>query len=396
MGREAHMSKKFDVNTGNLKNIADDYQRISNSLQNYNYSMQNICNQMSMYSYGNVRNSLSNVIQKNDRNISKMKKMGKSLEQIALQYEQTENRIVNHSNLTRGTGIGSIIDKIISDNPIADIIDQIPDSPWQHITIDRYPGIDENIRIDADSLFPLMGGMTLVGQDVVGEKTVGVSETEENGKRISYKEFNSDDGNGNLYIFTAEGDADIEGLRAYAEGSAAVVEGEIGAEGKYAAGSIGGSILQVEGEASFGIPDSFSVGGDGAKTAGLVLSASGNVVSAEAEGRLGTEKYNVHGEAEGALVGAGAGVEAGLVMEDGQVSLKAEAGAEAYWAKGEVSGGVTIFGIAIDVGVEGMVGVQAEAGGEIGLGGVDLNLGLGPIGLDVAIDWSDFDLTFWD
>ncbi len=45
------------------------------------------------------------------------------------------------------------------------------------------------------------------------------------------------------------------------------------------------------------------------------------------------------------------------INENGTASVKASAGAEAYLAKGEVSGGFTIFGIQVDLGIEGGIGV---------------------------------------
>ena len=62
-------------------------------------------------------------------------------------------------------------------------------------------------------------------------------------------------------------------------------------------------------------------------------------------------------------------------------------------AEGKVEGGVTIFGIDIDVGVKGYAGaVGVEAGGSITTDGVTGSFG-GALGfggkLDVSIDWSD-------
>lgn len=76
----------------------------------------------------------------------------------------------------------------------------------------------------------------------------------------------------------------------------------------------------------------------------------------------------------------------------GTAMVKAKAGAEAYLAKGEVSGGVTILGVDVDFGVEGMVGVQAEAGGKVSSTGVSVDVGIGPIGGKINIDRLDFEL----
>ena len=405
------MSRKFDVNTGNLKNIADDYQKICNRLENYSNSMQSICNQMYSYSYGNVRNSLSNVIQKNDRNIRKMRQMGNSLSSIAGQYEQTENRIVNHSNLSGKTSIGSIVDIITDDNRIPDIINPIPGIIDR---IDDIVGPDAvipepiwkigiNDWLDIVPIMPTVIGMpmmplvTLIGLHKLFEVKEGAEKKVEG--NVSYKDWTSKNGVASAAFLTAGGAAGLEQWRAYAEGSAAVLTGKVEKEGKYAAGSAEASFLKVEGEASIGVSNSYSEkDGEGeVSTIGAKASVSANVLTGEAEGRLGLEDMNVHGGAEGSLVGAGAEAEAGITYgANGEFKAKAGAEAEAYLAKGEVKGGFTIFGIDIEVGAEGMIGVQAEAEVEAGLDGFGFDLGLGPIGLDVAIDWSDFDLTFWD
>lgn len=394
------MNKQFDVNIGNLKQIADDYQKISKSLERYSQSMQNISNQMSMYSYGNVRNSLSKVIQENNSNISKMRKMGNSLASIALKYGQTENRIVNHSNIAGGPGSGPIFDRI----PIEELFPGITEI----IGPDGKLEIPESIwKIDIEDWFKFIPIMPLVPISPIIPGIIGLHnlfEVKEGAEKkvegsVSYKDWKSENEVLSGAFLTAEGEAGLEQWRAYAQGSAAFLTGAIGKEGKYAAGSAEASLFKVEGEASIGVSNSYSEKDEEGEvsTIGAKVSGSATVLSGEAEGRLGLEDMNVHGEAEGALLGAGAEAEAGITYgTNGEFTAKAGAEAEAYLAKGEVKGGFTVFGIDIEVGAEGMIGVQAEAEVEAGLDGFGFDLGLGPIGLDIAIDWSDFDLTFWD
>ena len=90
-------------------------------------------------------------------------------------------------------------------------------------------------------------------------------------------------------------------------------------------------------------------------------------------------------------------MEAGAI--DGEIGVEAKVGAEAYLAKGELSGGVSVFGIDIDVGVSGTAGgVGASAEGSVTTGGVSGSIGgsfgLGA-GLELSIDWSDFVLWDW-
>jgi len=180
------------------------------------------------------------------------------------------------------------------------------------------------------------------------------------------------------------------GAGASAEASASAAEGSVSADYKYASGSISGSLMAASASAAtvatLGYRDGQGYG---------ELSAKGEVSASaahgEVEGKFGTDYLNIYGKAEGSRIGADASAEAGItVNENGSVSMKAKAEAEAYAAKGEVSGGYNFLGIQIDVGIEGMIGVQAEAGGEISSSGFETDLGLGPIGGNLSIDWSEF------
>ena len=391
------MSKQFDVNTGNLKQITNDYQKICRSLENYSQAMQNISSQMSAYSYGNVRNSLSKVIQENNNNIRRMRKMENSLTSIALKYEQTEKQIVNHSSIVGGPGSGLLFERISIEELFPERIKnlgpdgklEIPESIWK-IDIEDWLGFIP--------IMPLVPISPVIPGIIGLHKLFEIKEGRPEGS-VSYKDWESKNEVLSGAFLTAEGEADLEKWHAYAQGSAAILTGAIKKEGKYAAGSAEASLFKVEGETSIGVSGSYSEKdeeGD-VSTIGAKISGSATVLSGEAEGHLGLEDMNVHGEAEGALLGAGAEAEGGITYgTNGEFTAKAGAEAEAYLAKGEVKGGFTIFGIDIEVGAEGMIGVQAEAEVEAGLDGFGFDLGLGPIGVDIAIDWSDFDLTFWD
>ena len=183
-----------------------------------------------------------------------------------------------------------------------------------------------------------------------------------------------------------------EGLHveAYAKGSA--LEGSASAESEYAKVSVSGSAANVEASAKIGLGTDQNWDEDGTASymmAGAEVSASANAAQASIDSQVGTDDYNIHSNAEGSVVGADASAKAGIYMENGEIQAKAKAEAEAYWAKGEVSSGFTIAGIKVDFTVEGMVGVQAEAGASVSSGGVSGDLGLGPIGLKIKIDWSD-------
>lgn len=185
-----------------------------------------------------------------------------------------------------------------------------------------------------------------------------------------------------------------------------VATGKVSTSSQYHEGNLGGTVLTggVEGEVGFSIIDD----GKFSPSIGAGVSAEGAVVEGSADLRLGDEDNNVHGKAEGTLLGAEAGVEASagkIRIKDkatGQestiIGVKGGAKAEAYLAEGRVSGGFELFGVKFDIGLEGKAGgAGAGVGGYAGTGGVsgelDVGLGLG-IGLDFSIDWSGFKLPW--
>lgn len=110
----------------------------------------------------------------------------------------------------------------------------------------------------------------------------------------------------------------------------------------------------------------------------------------EANGRLGSDDFNVHGKAKGALNTAYAKGEVSFSKD----SFKAGGEVGYYAAKGEVSGGFTLFGIKFDVKAEGGVGGASAKFGckkEGKSAGFDIGGGLGiGGGLSFNVDWSGF------
>lgn len=193
--------------------------------------------------------------------------------------------------------------------------------------------------------------------------------------------------------------------------SLTLLEAELGGEAHLAKGSASGSWGRLSGNASAAVGVVSAVGTIGASLfkdgkfapqIGAKAEAKAVAAQGEVEGKYGSEDFNAHGKAEGELGTASAYAETqvGLVTykdkNGNEVTgwgAKGEVGAEAYLATGKVSGGYTIFGIDIDVGLEGKVGgAGVTAGGGVttgGIGGsVSLGAGLG-LGLDVSIDWTD-------
>ena len=85
-----------------------------------------------------------------------------------------------------------------------------------------------------------------------------------------------------------------------------------------------------------------SVGGRFSKS----VSAKARAVQAETKNRIGTENFNMYANAEGSALYAEATVDNGILTgETGKYGFNFGAGVEAGAAKGEVSSGLTVFGI---------------------------------------------------
>lgn len=205
--------------------------------------------------------------------------------------------------------------------------------------------------------------------------------------RASWK-FKDKDGNWDFKSF---------GISTEAKASGAVAKGEVEGNLGYLHGKASGKAITgaVKGEAKFTLYD------DGKLNPSLSIGAKaeGSVLQGDAEVGFGTDQYGVYAKADGDLLHAEAEAKAGVGYlgkdKEGNATYgaSAEASAMASVAQGKVKGGITIFGIDIDVGVKGYaVAAGVEAGGSITTEGVTANfsgaLGLGA-GLDVSVDWSD-------
>ncbi len=211
-------------------------------------------------------------------------------------------------------------------------------------------------------------------------------------------------GNG-LYQFDAKGTA----LGAHAEAEAELDPFKISAGASAGAAALNGTITQ---STLWGVDQCEAEGsvlGAEAEAKGYLswLGVAGSaeawaaVAKGEAEQTLGLDKYHVQGGAEGAVLGAGAEASAGIGMyqdKDGntQMGMHASAGAEAYVAKGEVKGGVTLFGIEVNASFGGQIGAGASAEAEVSANSVKVGGSLAAllgISGEIEIDWSDF--GFW-
>ena len=120
----------------------------------------------------------------------------------------------------------------------------------------------------------------------------------------------------------------------------------------------------------------------------------GSVLASETNMSLGTEGYDIHATAQGNALTAAS--EAKVHM--GVDGMEARVGAEAYAATGELTGGLTLFGVKVDASVEGKAaGAGAKAGGKIETSSAEGELGIGlgvGLGVKVKVDWSGLGTLF--
>lgn len=199
--------------------------------------------------------------------------------------------------------------------------------------------------------------------------------------------------------------------------SASLVDAKVSGEVHLAKGSAKGKIGPAEGEAEAKIA---TVAASGKLSMTLFkngkldprleagVEASATALEGSAKGSIGSKDNNVHGRAEGKLASAAASAKGSagrFTVEDkttGEkktvIGVKGEAKAEAYLAQGKASGGFSLFGVKIDVGVTGKAGgAGVSAGGELTTGGASGSIGAGlgvGIGFDFSVDWSGFKLPW--
>ena len=192
---------------------------------------------------------------------------------------------------------------------------------------------------------------------------------------------------------------------------------EISAEGQLAKGTVKRETKYHKTEASASVGYGAASGGvgitlfnQGKFAPGVQAEAKGkvSVVHGTYKDQLGTDEFNVHKGAEGDLLVAKAEAEAHAgyyTYKDASTGetkkgfgVGASAGAEAYVAEGKVSGGITVFGVKIDLSISGKAGgagakASAKVGTEAVEGEVGLGLGLG-LGIKGKIDWTGFKLPW--
>lgn len=187
------------------------------------------------------------------------------------------------------------------------------------------------------------------------------------------------------------------GISTEAKASGAAAKGEAEGNLGYLHGKVSGKAITgaVKGETKFTLFDD----GEFNPSISLNAKAEGSVLQGDAEVGFGTDQYGVFAKADGDLLHGEAKAKVGVgyldTDKDGNATYgaSAEVSAMASVAQGKAKGGITVFGVDIDVGVKGYaVAAGVEAGGSITTDGVTATfggaLGLGA-GMDISVDWSD-------
>lgn len=320
----------------------------------------------------------------------------RAAEMGARQYQSTEDRLIH---------MGKYIENITS--------------------VRQDTGIQGSNRVNVDCNVrseKLSDGLTVKEEmsGSVGNASANASVEKVDGKVVASAEAAASVAKGNMSVdmlnglYVASGSGSVLGAGAMASAGADMSEGnlEVYAKAEASAHALKGEFEQ---ERLWGL-DKFKATGEVLSAdvegkayaslqhngiwmpgAGVEAEATAAVAKGEVEETIGVEKYNIKGGAEGYVLGAEAEAEAkvGVIQEDGEVSYGVSASAEAgaYLAKGEVTGGFTLFGIEIEGTLGGNVGVGVEAGGAVTTDSLNISAGLSAflgVNVELEIDWSNF------
>ena len=249
--------------------------------------------------------------------------------------------------------------------------------------------INNDLKIDGSLLHGEKGGSTdFLGFDTSGNVAGDLLYGKAGIKTSSSFKLKDEEGNWNFDKF---------GFSTKASATGAIARGE--AEGNI--GYLHGKVEGEVGSASAAADVRATLWDDGEFNPSLSIGAEAEVSAAkgEVEAGFGTDDFGLGVGAEGDVLHAEAEARAGIgyigTNDDGEAvyGVSAEASAMASAAQGKVEGGVTIFGIDIDLGVKGYAGAAGvEAGGSMSFDGVKASIGgalaIGA-GVEISIDWSD-------
>lgn len=372
---------EFKVKIQGLKNAADQEEKLQNELQNIYDSVIGQRNSISfkISATGNIRQRLSNVSNGISREQRTLRKMYDNLSKAADLYEKTENKIC----ATAEDGRVSFLEKLkvtnetgIKPSADIDIVDKIKNSSLP--ANNRWKQMAEKLKkFEDDHKKTWKKGY--YGQNGRYYDVDGADENTQRSKR--YEELSSMEKaatiasvGGNVSI--AAWSIDNQGSNGWASGSYYVSAAEATAEGSAYAGLYS---YDADGHKHF-------TPGIGAK-----IGVGFTAFSASAQGQLGSEYLNAHGNVsvEAGKVGADAEVNVGLFDKNGKLNpqIGVNASAEALLAEASASAGFTLTGTSVDVkgSINFGVGAHADIGFTDGRFHMDIGASLG-IGVGIKLD----------
>lgn len=216
----------------------------------------------------------------------------------------------------------------------------------------------------------------------------------ENGKFVDVSGLEDDDESKKLFKDLTSLNKDVTLATIGTGVSGTLLKADCEGEWGIASGSAGVKLMSAEANMS-AYAGIYSYTDDGKKIFtpgfGADVGVGVTVFSAEAQGQIGDEYFNLHGDAsvEVLKAEAKAGVNVGLVDKNGKINpqVKVNANAEAILAKASASAGTTIAGTSVDVtgSVQVGVGAHLDVGYSDGKFTFDIGASLG-IGASVKFD----------
>lgn len=378
---------QFSVKPNSAQTTADAETRLTRELIGLENDIRTISNQLAfeVAAKANIRGRLGSAAGNVSRHQSGMQNMSVALRDIINDYNRTENAILGNLNVGgAGSGAGNHSDSGAG----------YP-SDGNHGGGAGYPSdgnhgggagrpFDENARKPP---FPMEGEISaFAGSASAAESFLGVDASGSLSGDLFGASYEITPGSAEAEIHIAHGSAEGDWGMLHGEGDVYIGQVKAGVETEFQLFD-GGEFrpaFQLSGEIGAAAVAGEVMASIGSETTNVHLGAEGSLASAEANASLGIGRIEYKDENG---------------VEHTSFGVQAEAGAVASLASGEVSGGLTIFGITIDASISGHAGaVGASIGGHVTTDGAGFSLG-GALGLgggiDVKIDWSKVKFGWW-
>lgn len=338
---------EFEIYGGKLKTSVNDEKKITGALRQVGYDISDVRRKLDLNvlsSNQEMKKHLKYLENELQEELSTINQMSVILTKVIYLYESTEKEICKENMSQKAKSKGCIYE-IVYGKQLLDFIEKKSGIRIMSWETDSDGGLKWDWSEDTKGLFgKKSGSFSLI--ELFDENEYRIGDWKLGGRKSQL-------GIGNL-------DGGLEG------GIGIVKDGKI-SPGAFIVGTVSGSLLSLETERQIG-PDELN----------HTVKAKGDLIGGEAKGKVGLGFVEVQDENGNKRKTFGGGV---------------ELGAEAYVAKGEIHSGYNIFGIKVDVKLEGTyesVGVKYKSGIykdglEIGGSGA---LGAGA-GVYVTLDWSD-------